>query len=170
MTRNRIGIVTLVVVVALAAGACGNHSLGPLAQPPSVASQPRIQASEGTTVAALAQARDYSGAQVQLDPPGSASPAVNADRALAACSTMSAACHSGSPSKEELALMTNPGFGYDQKLVWAITWSGVSCMNFGPPGQPSPGVNMATGCEFVTFIDASTATYLFAIDGPTSWG
>ncbi len=49
-----------------------------------------------------------------------------------------------------------------------MTWSHVGCMPLGPQHQPTPGpgVDMLSGCDFVTFFDAQTAQYLFAIVGP----
>jgi hypothetical protein len=136
--------------------------------PPPCAATP---ISNQPSVDTLSRPRDYSGSQVQLDPPGNAVAVLSASAALAACSSDgSAACATGTPSKEELALLTDLGFGDDRKLVWAITWSGVNCMVLGPPGRPSSGLNMKTGCEWVTFFDARTGTYLLAIIGPMSWG
>lgn len=58
--------------------------------------------------------------------------------------------------------------GINDELVWAMTWTSVSCDLMGPPGRPSPGpdVNDTTGCDFVTFVNATTGDNPEAIRGP----
>jgi hypothetical protein len=48
--------------------------------------------------------------------------------------------------------------GINGRLVWALSWDGVNCMVMGPDGRPSvgSGVNDATGCNFVSIVDATT--------------
>jgi hypothetical protein len=76
-------------------------------------------------------------------------------------------CESGQPTSIELGLLTDFGMGVDRMLVWAISWDGVNCMLLGPEGQPSPGpdVNDTSGCNFVTFVDATTGANPMAMRG-----
>lgn len=112
----------------------------------------------------------YPGTGASLDPPGSLHPTLSAVAVLKFCSPVQStvACETGPPRAVQLGLLTDAGMGIQAELVWAITWTGVGCDPMGPLGRPSPGpnVNDATGCDFVTFVDARTGKNPEAIRGP----
>lgn len=160
---------TAAIIASLAITACGAYAPTTAAQPLEVASAaPTAALPVSTAVGTLSQPRDYPTAQVHLDPPGSASPTISASAAFGTCADPNAVCHDGSPASEELALLTDVHFGYDHRIVWVLTWPHVSCQAYGPPNQPSPKYNMATGCDFITFLDGNTGVYLFALDVGTA--
>jgi hypothetical protein len=156
---------TAAVIASLAITACGAYTPSPGAQPLEVAPRPLSAAlPTGTAVSTVNQPRDYPTAQVHLDPPSTTNPTISATAALGTCADPNAVCHEGAPTTEELVLLTDVHFGYNHRIVWVLTWSHVNCMPFGPPNQPSPKYNMKTGCDFITFLDAGTGAYLFALD------
>jgi hypothetical protein len=169
-TGDLLARMVLATIVGIAGAvfisACGSYVGTSTGLGPDAASQSRgSQLPAGTASGPLVQAQDYA-SNVHLDPPGNAVANLSASDAFAACNNRSTACMPSAPTRVELALMTAANYGDDHRLVWAITWSHVDCMLFGPPGQPSPRANVATGCDFVTFIDADSGAYLLATDGP----
>jgi hypothetical protein len=97
-------------------------------------------------------------------------PSLSAAMVLRLCSSpdSSVSCEAGQPETMDLGLLTDTGMGINDELVWAMTWTSVSCDLMGPQGRPSPGpdVNEATGCDFVTFVNAKTGDNPEAIRGP----
>jgi hypothetical protein len=63
--------------------------------------------------------------------------------------------------------LTDTGMGIQGELVWAMTWTNVNCDLMGPQGRPAqpPTANDATGCDFVTFVNAATGVNPEAIRG-----
>jgi hypothetical protein len=167
-TRARVVELAIVAIAAIVMlSSCGKHT-GPIVGS-NTTSHSSGQLPSGTASGSISKPLDYPG-NVHLDPPGNATPKLSAADAVAACNNPPVACRSGTPTRVELALMTAANFGANQRLVWAITWSGVDCMVIGPPSRPSPKYNIATGCDFTTFIDANTGAYLVAVDGPIQSG
>ncbi len=112
----------------------------------------------------------YPGTNAYLDPPGSLQPSLTATTVLGFCSPpqSTVTCETGPPKSVELGILADAGMGIHGELVWAMTWTGVGCDPMGPAGRPTPGtsVNDATGCDLVTFVDASTGNNPEAIRGP----
>jgi hypothetical protein len=122
------------------------------------------------TVRVLSAPLVYTGAGVELDPPGALAPSLSAVSALDLCSKSNSTvtCEQGQPASITLGLLTDGGMQINGELVWAITWTNVTCDLMGPKGLPSlpPTVNDASGCDLVTFIDAKTGDNPEAIRGP----
>ena len=104
-----------------------------------------------------------------LDPPGTVTPKLTPSEAIALCSQPGSdvSCGTGQPTSIELGVLSDSGMGIDRLLVWAISWDGVNCQVMGPEGRPSPGpgVNDTSGCNFVTFVDATTGANPMAMLG-----
>jgi hypothetical protein len=125
-------------------------------------------ASPGHTVIGNAtQSWTYPGFQATLDPPGNARPTLTASDAVALCGEEGSgvSCEPGRPASIELGHLTDAGMGINQRLVWAMSWDAVNCQVYGPAGRPTSGshVNDATGCNFVSFVDATSGANPMAI-------
>lgn len=109
----------------------------------------------------------YAGTGARLDPPGAAMPLLSAATVLRLCSSANSkvACETGPPESVDLGVLTDTGMHINDELVWAMTWTRVNCDLMGPANRPSPRVNDATGCDFVTFVDAKTGDNPEAIRG-----
>jgi hypothetical protein len=111
----------------------------------------------------------YPGSGAQLDPPGALLPSLSAATVLGSCSRpqSNVTCETGQPKSIELGLLTDTGMQIRGELVWAMTWTNVSCDLMGPQHRPSPNprVNDATGCDLVTFVDAMSGVNPEAIRG-----
>lgn len=111
----------------------------------------------------------YPGTGTQLDPPGILVPSLSAVTAVDSCSLPQAhvICELGHPASIELGLLRDAGMQINGELVWAMTWTSVSCDVMGPYNRPTlnPKVNGATGCDFVSFVDANTGGNPEAIRG-----
>lgn len=121
-----------------------------------------------TRVRNVPQSTSYPGFGATLDPPGNAKPVVTASEAIALCGKAGSqvSCEPGQPDSIELGILSDPGMGIDQRLVWAISWDAVNCMVLGPYGQPSsPPSFDATGCNFVSMVDATTGVNPMAMIG-----
>lgn len=127
------------------------------------------QAVKTVLTATLSTPVTYAGAGAQIDPPGTLRPSLSAASVLGFCSIPQSgvACETGQPRSVELGLLTDTGMGIQGELVWAMTWTNVNCDLIGPQGRPNPPptVNDATGCDFVTFVNAATGVNPEAIRG-----
>lgn len=112
----------------------------------------------------------YPGTGALLEAPGAASPVLTAAQALKLCSTphYGVSCEAGPPASATLGKLADAGMGIDDELVWALTWTSVNCELMGPVNRPAPGplVNDATGCDFVTFINATSGSNPETVRGP----
>ncbi len=113
---------------------------------------------------------NYPGMGAVLEAPGVTAPVLTAAGAIAMCSTphYGVSCEVGPPASATLGTLVDAGMGIEDELVWALTWTSVNCELMGPPNRPAPGplVNDVTGCEFVTFIDATSGSNPETIRGP----
>lgn len=171
---------------ALLLAGCGTSLHGPSgagAQPASNQSQLAAQqtlnvqntATPGSgdvapAVGALSATRTYG--PVRLDPPGADVAKTTALQAAALCTHRAAPCYGPNPQEVDLAAFSDPNTGDTRRLVWALIWSHVDCLPLGPPGRPTFGanVNITTGCDFVSFVDANTGAYFLAVDAATQSG
>jgi len=130
---------------------------------------PRIN-QRAVVVGVVAASLTYPGAGVQLDPPGTVLPSLSAATVIGLCGSPQAnvTCETGQPKSVELGVLNDAGMHIQGELVWAMTWTNVNCDLMGPQGRPSPNprVNDATGCDFVTFVDATNGVNPEAIRGP----
>jgi hypothetical protein len=111
-------------------------------------------------------------------PPADAAPVTTALQALAKCPTGLIVCESSATPSVQLALVTLTNTGTarpdgtlvpaaTKQLVWAMTWTGVTCSaSAGPVGQPGRSVTAYPSCTTLTFIDAKTGDELYAASGP----
>jgi hypothetical protein len=130
-----------------------------------------VRASKTEITASVARSPiTYLGTGSLLDAPGGATPVLTDAQAIAMCSTphYGVSCEAGPPASATLGKLVNAGMGIDGELVWALAWTSVNCELFGPWNRPAPGplVNDATGCDFVTFIDATSGSNPEAVRGP----
>ena len=168
-------VITVAALSACAIAACGGSAVGRTpARMPSTASHASTierspQAVKEVLTATLSTPVTYPGAGAQIDPPGTLLPSLSAATVLGFCSIPQSgvACETGKPRSVELGLLTDTGMGIHGQLVWAMTWTNVNCDLMGPQGRPSPPptVNDATGCDFVTFVNAATGVNPEAIRG-----
>lgn len=118
----------------------------------------------------------YSNAGVSLDPPGAAVAKVSPLDAYNTCMKTNPACVPGVAPHILLALGSIPGAGaiqpdnsikplIDRSLVYALTWTGVSCKGYGsgPIGNTSPPKE--TRCTVVSLIDATTGAVVYGFSG-----
>lgn len=128
-----------------------------------------IQAGKEVPTATISTPVTYPGSGARLDPPGTLLPSLSAATVLGYCSIPQSgvACETGQPRSAGLGLLTDTGMGIQGELVWAMTWTNVNCDLMGPQGRPTPPptVNDATGCDFVTFVNAATGVNPEAIRG-----
>jgi hypothetical protein len=170
--RKVIGVAAL---GACAIAACGGSAVGRTPARISSTASPASpnerspQAVKEVLTATLSAPVAYPGAGAQIDPPGMLLPSLSAATVLGFCSIPQSgvACETGQPRSVELGLLTDTGMGIHGELVWAMTWTNVNCDLVGPQGRPTPPptVNDATGCDFVTFVNAATGVNPEAIRG-----
>jgi hypothetical protein len=157
------------VVAATSCGADVAHSVTGNAELSASHAAAGSTRSETWTLRPVTHSVTYPGFEATLDPPGTAKPNLTPAEAVALCSQPGSdvSCETGQPSSIELGLLSDSGMGIDRLLVWAMSWDGVNCMLMGPDGRPSPGpgVNDTSGCNFVTFVGATTGTNPMAIRG-----
>ena len=150
---------TVAAVSACGIAACGASAVG----------RTSPQAIKEVLTATLSAPVTYPGAGVQLDPPETLLPSLSAATVLGFCSIPQSyvACETGHPRSVVLGLLTDTGMGIRDELVWAMTWTNVNCDLMGPQGRPTPPppINDATGCDFVTFVNATTGVNPEAIRG-----
>ena len=150
---------TVAAVSACGIAACGGSAVG----------RTSPQAINEVLIATVSAPVTYPGAGVQLVPPGTLLPSLTAATVLGFCSVPQSqiACETGHPRSVVLGLLTDTGMGIRDELVWAMTWTNVNCGLMGPQGRPNAPstVNDATGCDFVTFVNAATGVNPEAIRG-----
>lgn len=167
-------LITVAAVSACTIAACGGSPGWTAARTSSTTShastiESSSQAVKKVVIEPLSTPLTYPGAGVQIDPPGTLLPSLSAATVLGSCSIpqRDVACETGQPKSVVLGLLTDNGMHIQGELVWAMTWTNVNCDVMGPQGRPTsqPGVNDATGCDFVTFVDATTGDNPEAIRG-----
>ena len=187
LTLGATGVLFVIIATAYAiahsAHLPANHSQGVgTVAPPTVTPNPTASIAAALNCSVLSTTVIYN--VYQLDPAGSTSPRVSC---LTAAATAEAACPLnvrpcvGAPLPEtaQLSLIKDfPGSNIADppRLVWAVTWNLATCSlpkataGIGSPEGVTPATSggfipaqgSVSGCRWVTFIDASTPTELFA--------
>jgi hypothetical protein len=174
-TRNT--RVALACVIALALSGCGSG------RQTTTSAQAPVGSSTSSTASAvqtrLTTTVRYADEGILLEPPPpDAAPVTTALQALAKCLPGLIVCESSPISSVQLALVTLTKTGTAapdgtlipaavRQLVWAMTWTGVTCSApAGPVGLPDPSVTKYPSCTTLTLIDAQTGNELYAVSGP----
>jgi hypothetical protein len=156
--------------------------VSPGAMGPSAASG--VRAALSVPDQALAKARAYPTAGITLGPPNGRTASVSASFAYDLCRTGVADCPDGQPTSAELAAMTDMSYGtagangtlqqpLNNTLVWAFSWRNITCPAssggaFVPGASRPSSAPLATVCDEVAFINATSGVFLITYTGPAA--
>jgi hypothetical protein len=126
------------------------------------------------TVTTLQAERTIPDAGITMSPPSTLTAAIQANDALAVCTSKAASCPSGTATAE-LVIATDDSSGtadaagkitlvMNHRLVWALSWSDVQCAHSGPAPLPGGSVGPRfSACDVTAFVDANTGAFIYTL-------